>query len=254
MPDYIDTETEQERPEWLPEKFKQAEDMLESYVALERRLTAQGAELRELRQQFETSSSAVEDYDDESDLAAAQAAEPYAQSVADTINHSEPAQQQARMNESLDNVDAMKFLADAAAMARMKVDEQIGQQVGVIPQPEQVAFTVASNAWNMMQQTPGFDPEDGQRIADELQRNPVMAQATEQALASGNPAAVVTAFSGALNAAHARGRAQDSRDALHAMKLDAQTLSGSQGRPEATEADATEWAKIVNAPVKPHGY
>ena len=234
----------EERPGWLPEKFKTPEALAEAYSSLERKLTTQSEQIRELQAlaQQEVPGGISED-----DLAALSAAEPYARVVVSDLAQQTP--------EDVAPTDVLGMLQRVAQEATQQTDRATAEALGAVPDPETVALAVGEQAVQLLASThPNYDEQSGPLIAAELESNPALAAVVNGALTTNDPATVATALSGVLAAATSRQQAAENRQQAELMKLSAQTMSGAGTRPIPPSTAEAEWNAIVRAGRPSGGY
>ena len=232
------------RPDWLPEKFNSPEMLAKSYRELEQAYTRLSTEKRELEEDLNSS----DDGYTEEDLEALSAAVPYAQAVTENINSSEPVRAAQRIDHAASNLDVMRMLTEAARQAEAQVDLRVGQSLGSIPQTPDLNQTALAGLEQMRATHPGWDENSERLVSVEIEQNPVVAEMVSRAVESQAPENVTMALSGAYAAAQARqtGLAEATRSQLETMKVQAQTMTGSMGRPSQA-ADNAEWQAIKAA-------
>ena len=226
---------EASRPDWLPEKFKTEEAFAESYTQLERRLTEEAnqraayesgyaelaAEVEQLRSQPQTDPEVARNWLEEQ----------YEQnpiqtvaSIADQAAKNALAQFQQQFQQQQNPYQDGQYKT-AAALADYELTR-------LEPEWETRRDEVSA----LIQQNPHFVPEA--HLSDPIALRDDLLQVFK--LARSNDLAT-------------RVEAAEQRAAeLEHMKLNAQTMTGSMGRPMAPDAAKAEWEAIRNA--KPGGY
>ena len=222
-----------QRPEWLPEKFKSPEDLAKSYTELERKLTEEGenrsnleAQLGDLYEQFESSQQAAQQaqrpaYDPSTDptlLAYEQAMEngDYRAALAIQAGLMQTIVQQqtpAQPQENPRDYEAWAFVAEQTAI----------QQVGGADEWAQYKDQVLAEA-----KAENFDNLSAQQAGQRLARIWKMAKADD-----------------VLN--NQQTVAQQQAEAERQRKLDAQSISGSGGHPPAPTKDEQTVSSIIKA-------
>lgn len=220
---------EAEVPAWVPEKFKDnPEQFGVSYTNLERELNTRAQREKELQTQI-------------------------AQYETMLAQQPEPAQQnndqlyQAYEN---DPVATMAWLAQQAAEQAVKgLQPQLQQQQQPIVQAqnELLAYTVDQM---VSQRIPDWGAQK-QKVADFVSARPYLLP--ETALTS--PATTADALESAYKAMRydelqnqSQTQAEQLAQANELAKLQAQTLTGSPGRPGPTDADKEYWESVKNVP------
>jgi hypothetical protein len=234
----------EERPGWLPEKFKDETAFVEAYRHLERRLTEQSEEIKQLREATQTE---LDGGLTPEQLESLSTAEPYVRVVAGELARNTP--------EEVASTDVLGMLQRVAQEATQQTDRAVGEALGAVPDPETVAVAVGEQAVQLLASThPNYDEQSGPLIAAELETNPALAAVVNGALFTNDPATVATALSGVLAAATSRQQAAENRQQAELMKLSAQTMSGAGTRPVPPSTAEAEWNAIVRAGRPSGGY
>ena len=225
------------RPDWLPEKFNSPEVLAKSYRELEQAYTRLSTEKRELEEGLNSSDGVYT----EEDWDALSAAEPYAQAVATNIELSEPVQTAQRIDHAASNMEVMKLLTEAARQAERQVDERVSQSLGMTPAPDYLT-TMQAGVQQVRMLNPSFDEN---AVAAEIEMNPGIRDLVTRAIESNDAANVTTSLLGAEAAVQSRYQAQSeaTQQSLLAMKQNAQTITGSMGRPGPGSSNP-EWDAI----------
>lgn len=229
-------ETEDTRPEWLPEKFDSPQGFVQSYSELERELKQRAEEQKALEQQVERLTEAVQAWNP---------GEPQQnnQSVDSTR------EQLLQMHEN-DPVGTIAFLAQQAADQRIQAALQQLEQSRA-PQDQQsqqlqnqmLAHTVDSNMQNRHDDWETYKPKVQQLIEQDQWLLP------EQVLNLG-----VEATTNALERVYAMAKSQDVLAAVERGDYDAvrdkrmaQTLSGNGGRGGEVDVTGEKMAQLQAA-------
>ena len=235
--DPVEGQSEEEsRPDWLPEKFKSEEAFAESYTQLERRLTEEANQRAAYESGYAELAAEVEQ------LRASQ-------------TQPDPETAQNWLEEQYNN-DPIRTTASIAAQAARNELAQFQQQFQQQQNPYQDGQykTAAALAdYELTRLEPEWETRRDE-VSALIQQNPHFVP--EQHLS--DPIALREDLLKVFNLARSNDLAQrvevaEQRAAeLEHMKLNAQTMTGSMGRPMAPDAAKAEWEAIRNA--KPGGY
>ena len=127
-------QTQEERPEWLPEKFKSAEDMANAYSELEKKLGA-GANEQEQQEEQPTNNEQNEEDNTEQDT--------------DTTNVIAEASREFFENDGVISEETYKNLADAG-LPKELVDSYAAGQQALMQSEEGSIKAVADGNWDAM--------------------------------------------------------------------------------------------------------
>jgi hypothetical protein len=222
-PGLPDTLPVEERPDWLPAKFKTPEAMVDSYKALERRLTEVSRTnadlnqaLADLQAPFEAQYSGQREYEPQVEY------EQYPGSqydqlaamrqLAEQANYEPARQLSPALHAALTEIVASKNTQNLSAQAEQMVAEHI-------------------HDW----------PEVKPQVTSLLNSNTEWGNALKQAAQTGNAAHVAGILSSAISPVQAN------RENSRSMKLAAQGLVGGGGKPGRQSPEEEGWSRIVNA-------
>ena len=139
----------------------------------------------------------------------------------------------------------MQLLSEAAHQAERQVDERVQQSLGMTPAPDYLT-TMQAGVQQVKMMNPSFDEN---AVAAEIATNPAIRNLVTQAIESNDAANVTTSLLGAEAAVHSRYQAKSeaAQQSLLAMKQNAQTMTGSMGRPSQQSSSEAEWNSIKAA-------
>ncbi len=231
---------QEERPGWLPDNFSSPEDLARSYQESQRKITEQGQQLSQVRDELESMAELVQ-----------QSQQLPQQQYGYQENPLEVAAQQA-----FDNGDGPAFLRLNAQIAQAAAAEQFQQfqqaQQPTAGQNDSMLAVYGDMAERNLQQQygPELYTELSGRAAELLKSGQV--QITDPNSLIGVQSGLDTAFRHAasekLFAQQQQAAAQAAEDAkVRQSKLDGQTLQPSGGRPPAPDQQQQVWDEIVAA-------
>lgn len=225
----------QERPDWLPEKFKSEQELVESYTQLENRLREQGTQIGELEQTIEK-------------LVESEFDAPQEQQGPQL----DPLTLMDQYEEALINGDARTAMAIQIGLAQAAARDAIGplaERLNIEPNTNVQDRMFAKLAEEATREKIGPDYEEIRKdVAQVLSENPHLMPDTD------DPAEVANAIALVADAVrHQKGTGQSSDEDTQ-RKLAARTLRGrsSGGTPEAQELRGAIRAALEN--VKTTGY
>jgi membrane-bound lytic murein transglycosylase len=224
----LQAEAEVQAPDWVPEKFRSnPEKFGEAYANLEREFHSTRQEVSTLQQQID-------------ELSAAQQQQPVEQNT----------DQLYAMYEN-SPLETMAWLAEQAAqkvLGQVTPQFQQQQQPLIEQQNQLLAYTADQIVRSRVEDWDGYKD----KVAQKLQESPYLI--SDQALQS--PEATARALEDAYKVvkhdeliSQTKSLAEQHAEALRQAKEQAQTLSGSAGRPAPTDADTEYWERVKNAPV-----
>lgn len=227
---------QEDRPEWLPEKFKDPQALVNSYTEMERRLTDESNSRRALEDAFTEMSSQMEALQSQQNQPNLQQAQEW---VAE--NYGFDQQQLQLMAQLASNIADTKLKAyqesqkpNTNALYEASAYNAEAELRAILPDWNDYRDKVAET----IQQFPHLVPEDHLASPVAL-RNDLL-----------NVYKLVRSDDVEKQATEAQQRAAE----FERMKENAQTLTGGIGRPMAqSEADA-EWAKVKAAGTREGGY
>ena len=220
---------EDQRPEWLPERFKSPEELARSYQEAEKKIQEQGTQLNAMNENFATLSEQLE----ELQSLQVQQQQPQQQTPWDEMWENNPLQTTALLTQNIVQAELGKF-AQTFQQQNQPVQEN---------QNQLIAFMAENTIKGKYEDYPDYVDQ----IKDELETNPALAQDWSNPVSAA--AAIDTAYTIVKGRALLSGEVtpttqQDAR----AMKLAAQTISGAQGgRPDPIEDDKASWERIKAA-------
>jgi hypothetical protein len=222
-----------ERPEWLPDNFNSPEDLARSYSEAQRKITEQAQQLRGLEDSINSLTTQQEQW--------------FAQQ-----NQPDPNTVYSQWEEAFNN-DPIGTIAAIANSTAEQVHKQYAQQAQSQPgiKPEDYA---AREGVRAMEATYSDWNDYKEKVGEIVQRDPLFANDAIWV----NPDLTQQALDRAYQIAKAQDVlagntvVQQQLADTRQMKLNAQTAVGASGRPDATTADAEEWARIKASAPKPY--
>lgn len=216
---------EPQRPEWLPDNFKDETAFAASYKELQRTLTARSEREKELENQ-------VSNY--ETILAQQQQAQQPANT--DWLY---------QQHES-DPVGTTAWMIQQGIQAALS--NAVGDQLKPVVQTQNTLLAQQTDAI-LAQQVPDW-AEQKPNVVEYVKQNPYLV--SENAFSDPNTAAnAMLAAYKAMNydarEAQSQSQAEQYKAEMETLKQQAQTQSGAPGRPEPTDADKDYWDSVVNA-------
>ena len=229
IPDEQVVEEGPERPEWLPEKFKDESEFVTSYHGLEDELRRRGEEQKEMQAQLGEMASMLE---------AMNQPQPQPQQNGDL-------QAQLLVAYENDPLGTMIFLSQQAAAQAVQTFQN--QQAPQFQQQQVMAGELmANNAERVLESKYPDWSEYGSKVGDVLERNPYLLSA--ETLTS------MDATTSVLESIYKQVKYDDLAEKLEAMSNDqtqmkrqAQTVSGGAGRPGTPNPDEEKINRIVAA-------
>lgn len=224
-----------ERPEWLPENFKDETAFAESYKELQRTLTTRAQREKELEQQ-------VGHYES---LLAAQ------QNTATPTTQYDPNADPliVAYETAMENGDYRTALAIQAQVGQAAAQNVVQQALPQVQQQyaqsaEAQAALVADHAWNNLKGRYGDDLEQNRdKIAEVIQAQPWLIPDAAQR----DPAVATSAIENVYKIVNPGAFVQGQPVDMTAAKLAAQGLPGAAGRPPSPDAQKAEWDAIRKA-------
>lgn len=217
-----------ERPDWLPDNFKTPEDLAKSYGELQN-------EFRQTREQLKAQQAQLEEY-----LAAQEQQQPQQPEV--PFDQLEAAYQENPLG-------TMAWLAQQAAQAALG-NAARQQQEQYAPHLETQNHLLAYAAEQMLAQQHDDWDEYKTRVGDMIQQDQGLLP--ESALSS--PEATARALDRVYKIvkaedvmAQAQNLGQSQADQLRQQKMQAQTIAGVAGRPDAPSDDEEHFARLMAA-------
>lgn len=231
MPEDPQSADNPERPEWLPEKFKDPADLAKSYQEAERRIT-------ELAQQKAAADETIQTFASQFEEMQARQNQPQA----------DPTQVNNQWQEMYDN-DPFGTMVLLNRQLAQENAEALRQDIQNLSKTQQqtVQETIGANAERTMQDRFSDWDEVKPEVVEELGKNPLFSdESPVWRTLAGTSAALEQAYQ------NVKSRSQSADDQLPSardMKLNAQGLQGSGGRPAAEDDAQAAWDRIKNANV-----
>jgi DNA repair exonuclease SbcCD ATPase subunit len=226
-----DNPEDEVRPEWLPDKFKSPEDMARSYAEAERKISETTSQLSQYQEGYSDLYNQIEELKAQSNAPDPQVAQDWLEEQYAT----QPLQTMAQL---------------AAQAANNAVEERMKQYQQQTQPVQQAQFQIAAayadaemgklapdweeyrgKVTDLMQQFPHLIPQD--HLASPLELTQDLTQVYQLARSQDL----------AQRAESAEQRATE----LEQMKINAQTMTGSLGRPMAPDQQKAEWDAIKSA-------
>lgn len=217
-----------ERPEWLPDKFTNPEDLARAYEESQRQATRASQEAAELRETVDDLAAQMDQYNAPQQQGFEQ--NPLVMQYANALG--------------IDPADAAQALAVQAQVAQA-VAQESGQR-----QPGPDVSMLTAFAENQIRSTNSDYDKYREQTIQVLQENPQLVADT--GTLDGVQRGLDTAFQIARGRALAEANANEAQKAAQAEKsrddkLQAQTAPGSGSRPERTTEASDVWERIKNA-------
>ncbi len=234
-PEGDNLETE-DRPAWLPEKFKTEEAFAESYTQLERRLTEEAKQRSAYEQGYSELAAEVEQLRQAQELPDPQVAQNW-------------------LEEQWENnpLQTVAQLASQAAANAVEEKFKAYQQQNAPVQQGQLQTAAALADYEMSQLAPDWG-DYRNKVTELIQQFPhlVPEQHLTSPLELRQDLMTVYQLARSTDLEQKAQSAEQRATELEQMKVQAQTVSGSQGRPMAPDQAKAEWDAIRNA--KPTAY
>ena len=215
-----------DRPEWLPAKFKNPEVFAEAYLNLERTYHAQNVRLREAEEALAALASGTDDPVEQ----LAEHGDAFGVGNADD------------WLSGLEEQDPATLLAMAANEARRQAREEVYALAHQQVNPDAAGAALLAQATQINDSIAARYPEvDPAKVAEVLAR--------EQDVSLDDPVAFASQLTAAYeHVRYAEQTARTQSDHSRALKMQAQTLSGSPARPVPLDADTDYWRSVVDTP------
>jgi hypothetical protein len=231
----------EERPEWLPEKFKTVEDYNSSYTALEDELRRRGEDQRRMESQLSQMQELLEE-----DRAARQQAPPQ------QMGSQQELRDQLMASYENDPIGTMAYLAQQYAMQTVDTRLQALQQQSqpqAVQQLEQQNQLLAITVDRALGDRYDDWGEYKERVAREIEQDPTLLP--PESLTS--PDVTMRQLSRIYENVKARDVLEQAQNGnfvnheLSQMKRQAQTISGQGARPGEPSADDEHFARLKQA-------
>jgi hypothetical protein len=160
----------------------------------------------------------------------------------------------AEVNAALGSRNARAIVEAVAQETLKRLHQQSQLATGLAPDPDTAAQGLALEVQNLLTASrPGWDDASAQRVTDEINTNPQLQWALQEAISTGEPARVATVMSGALASADARTNNANLDELATRMKLNAINATGASGRPDPISDDQARWNAIKEAGMGSYG-
>lgn len=218
-----------ERPEWLPEKFKSPEDLARSYAEAENKIREQGAQLNAMNENFATLSEQLEE------LQATQQ------------SYQQPQPQQSDWNAMYEEnpVGTMALLAQQMADAKIReFQQQFSQQLQPTNDAQsEIVLSYADAQARALH--PDWD-EIKDEVADFIKSDPTLPDDNDPRWNS--PQFIAAVYDRSARLVKASKPVDPTQQSARDMKLAAQGLTaGGSGRPDPANDAAEAWDRIRGA-------
>lgn len=236
IPEQPEENLEPERPEWLPDKFKNPEDLAKSYSELESKFGQTQQQLKEQQEQWE---SFLQEQEEQQQQAAQQ------QQIQQQVPQ---AQDQLYAAYEQDPLGTVAWLAQQQSQAAV---QQALQQMAPQRQQQQDSMALVAGEIAFRDAERRYDDFDQYRaqIGEELKNQRLYAEDgfyDPQVLSS----YIDSAYAKTKLAALTNGQAsleQQIQQQAHDDKVNAQTISGAAGRPETPDDNEEFYARLKRA-------